>query len=139
MLSRMMISDAAWLVLEPLLPAGTGARGRPPANNRLFIEAVLWILRTGTPWRDLHPDFGKWNSVFRRFRRWAVNGTWQAINAKIVPNHDDELCVYLDSTIVRAHQHSAGAKGGKSSMHLAAHAVDFRQKFMRLFLKRAYC
>ena len=108
---RLVLSDEQWKRIEKLCvgkpedPGGTGA------DNRMFVEAVLWIARTGSPWRDLPGVFGKWNSVFVRFNRWSEGGIWQRIFAALADDPDFEYLI-LDSTIVRAHQHAAGAKGG---------------------------
>jgi len=106
---RLGLRDDQWARIEGLLPGKPGDRGRSAADNRLFVEAVLWIARTGAPWRDLPPEFGPWNSVYVRFRRWAKGGVWDRVLAIL---HDDLDREYLamDSTVVRAHQHAAGAK-----------------------------
>lgn len=108
---RLILSDGQWqriaklCVGKPEDPGGTGA------DNRMFVEAVLWIARTGSPWRDLPAVFGKWNSVFVRFNRWSEGAVWHRIFAALADDPDFEYLI-LDSTIVRAHQHAAGAKGG---------------------------
>ena len=104
----MLLRDDQWVRIKPLLHGKEGDRGRTGTDNRLFVEAVLWMARTGAPWRDLPPTFGPWNSVFRRFSRWADKGVWQTIFAALCEEVDFEE-VFLDSTIVRAHQHAAGA------------------------------
>ena len=76
---RSVLSDTQWERIAPLLPGKPGDPGRSGDNNRGFLEAVLWIARTGSPWRDLHPDFGLWNSIFRRFRRWATKGVFESL------------------------------------------------------------
>ena len=108
---RRELTDAQWRRIEHLVPGKEGDRGRHGEDNRLFVDAVLWSARAGAPWRDLPEEFGKWNSVFQRFRRWAKNGVWERIFNALLENPDFEYLI-LDSTIVRAHQHSAGAKGG---------------------------
>jgi transposase len=105
---RLLLRDDQWERIEPLLQGKAGDRGRTGADNRLFVEAVLWMARTGVPWRDLPPEFGPWNSVFRRFSRWADKGVWQKIFGTLSEDADFKE-VFLDSTIVRAHQHAAGA------------------------------
>ena len=86
-------------------------RGSTGRDNRLFVEGVLWIVRTGAPWRDLPDAFGEWNSVFRRFSRWSQKGVWRRIFEAMSDDTDFEYLI-VDSTIVRAHQHAAGAKKG---------------------------
>ena len=113
----MLLRDDQWVRVETLLQGKAGDRGRSGANNRLFIEAVLWIARTGSPWRDLPAAFGPWNSIYVRFARWADKNVWQNILAVLGEDADFEE-VFIDSTIVRAHQHAAGAakKKGKQAL-----------------------
>jgi len=110
-LIRRELSDEQWRRIGHLVPGKNGDKGRRGKDNRLFIDGVLWLARAGAPWRDLPPVFGKWNSVFQRFRRWAKKGVWERIFQALVENPDFEYLI-IDSTIVRAHQHAAGAKGG---------------------------
>jgi transposase len=105
------LSDGQWERVASLLPGKQGDPGRSGADNRLFLEAVLWVARTGVPWRDLPPAFGKWNSVFQRFRRWAKKGVFERIFQALSGEPDFEY-VMIDGTIVRVHQHGTGAKGG---------------------------
>ena len=107
---RHAISDEDWERIEHLLPGRPGQPGWTAADNRLFVDAVLWIAKTGAPWRDLPERFGKWNSVWRRFDRWAKKGTWQSV-FEALQDPDLEWLI-LDSTIIRAHPHAAGAKKG---------------------------
>ena len=105
---RYEISDHQWSRISSLLPQQAGSAGRKAADNRLFINAVLWVARSGAPWRDLPERFGKWNSNYRRFRRWAQDNVWKQIfDALQEPDLD---WVMIDSTIVRAHQQAAGQK-----------------------------
>ena len=104
---RFELSDEQWLRVEGLLPGKSGDPGQPGKDNRLFLDAVLWIVRTGAPWRDLPERFGDWNSTFVRFNRWAKKGVWlRVFDALQAP---DLEWVMLDATIVRAHVHAAGA------------------------------
>lgn len=119
----MMLRDDQWERIEALLPGRKGKRGRPAANNRQFVEAVIWIARTGSPWRDLPVEFGPWNSVYIRFARWSDKNVWQNIFAVLREDADFEE-VYLDSTVVRAHQHAAGAAKKKASKLLDVLAGD---------------
>jgi len=105
---RYEIKDYEWVRLEPLLPGKVGDVGRSAADNRLFINAVLWVARSGAPWRDLPERFGNWNSVYQRFRRWSRKGVWQQVFEALQEPDLDWLL--LDSTTVRAHQHAAGQK-----------------------------
>jgi putative transposase len=111
-LIRRELKDAQWARIEQLCPGKPGDRGRHGADNRLFVDGVLWIARTGSPWRDLPGEFGEWNSVFKRFRRWAKSGVWERIFSALREDPDLEYLI-LDATIVRAHQHAAGAKRGR--------------------------
>jgi putative transposase len=106
---RHEITDEQWMKIRRLLPGKAGDPGRTAEDNRLFINAVLWVAKTGAPWRDLPERFGPWNSVFQRFNRWSKRGVWKRIfDAWKDP---DLECLMLDSTVIRAHQHAAG-KGG---------------------------
>ena len=116
---RRILSDSQWARVASLLPGKDGdpgsspgqAPGRSARDNREFLEAVLWIARTGAPWRDLPDEFGLWNSVFQRFRRWAKKGTFERVFKALSVDAAFEY-VLIDGTIVRLHQHGAGAKGG---------------------------
>ena len=112
---RRELTDAQWRRIEPFIPGKDGDKGRHGEDNRLFIDAVLWLVRAGAPWRDLPEEFGNWNSVFRRFRRWAKKGVWKRLFAELGENPDLEYLI-IDSTIVRAHQHAAGAQKGEPKM-----------------------
>jgi transposase len=108
---RFVLSDAQWARIAELIPGKTGDPGRSGTDNRLFVEAVLWIVRTSSPWRDLPAAFGHWNSVFRRFRRWATAGVFERMFKALREDPDFEY-VIADGTIVRVHQKATGAKGG---------------------------
>ena len=84
------ISDKAWAILEPMLPGQRGQWGGIAEDNRRFINGVFWILRTGAPWRDLPPDYGKWGSVHQRFRRWRDKGIWEKILEALIDDPDYE-------------------------------------------------
>lgn len=105
---REQLRDDQYARIAVLLPGKLGDQGRTAADNRRFVEAVLWIARTGCPWRDLPAEFGLWNSVYQRFARWSRSGVWHRVFAQLAGDADFEE-VFIDSTIVRAHQHAAGA------------------------------
>ena len=105
------LKDREWLLLKPHLPGSKGNRGRRGADNRLFLNAVLWHLRTGTPWRDLPPCFGKWKSVSNRFYRWRDLGVWERLFGLFADQVDLEW-VMIDATFIKAHPCASGAKGG---------------------------
>ncbi len=107
----MLLRDEQYERIAPLLPGKLGDPGRTAADNRLFIEALLWIARTGAPWRDLPEGFGCWNTVFRRFRRWAKSGIFDKIFKSLSRDPDFEYAI-VDGTIIRVHKHGTGAKGG---------------------------
>ena len=110
---RHEISDECWDRIKDMLPGRPGQLGWIAEDNRRFINAVLYILKTGVPWRDLPERFGKWNSVWKRFDRWSLKGTWRRIFEALASQDPDLEWLILDSTVVRAHQHAAGKKGGK--------------------------
>ena len=111
---RTMLSDAQWKRIEPLCAGKEGDVGRTGDDNRRFVEGVLWIGRTGSPWRDLPPCFGKWNTVFQRFRRWAKKGVFERMFKELSSDLDFGE-VQIDGTNVRVHQHAAGKKGAPRS------------------------
>lgn len=109
-----VLSDAQWALVEQLLPCSEHVRGPNFKNNRLIVEGILYRLRTGVPWRDLPKHFGPWQTVWKRQRRYAGDGTWDLILVALAAIADDnsalDWAVSLDSTVVRAHQHAAGAR-----------------------------
>ena len=105
---RYHISDDDYARIEPLLSGKPGDPGRNADDNRRFINAVLWIARTGAPWEDLPERYGKHNTVYKRFSRWAKKGRWQALFEAL--QEPDLEWIMLDTTVVRAHQHAAGQK-----------------------------
>lgn len=120
---RRELTDAQWALIAPLVTGKESDRGVTGKDNRLFVDAVLWIARGGAPWRFLPEEFGNWNSVFVRFNRWAKAGIWHRIFRALVRDPDFSYRI-IDSTIVRAHQHAAGAKGGLKIRRSAARAAD---------------
>jgi len=104
---RYELTDEEWNRIDPLLPGREGDPGAHGEDNRLFVNAVIWIARTGAPWRDLPERFGEWNSVFQRFNRWSKSGIWERVFQAM--KSPDLEALMLDSTIIRAHQHAAGA------------------------------
>lgn len=129
-MSRYELSDEQWAVIEPFLPAERGRGCRPAHDNRRFFTGMMWILRSGAPWRDLPESFGKWNSVFQRFRRWCQQGIFDALLETLVElGVTDEWKIQMvDSTIVRAHSQAAGAKGGSKIKDLVDRAAALRAK-----------
>ena len=106
---RYALRDEQWEQIEGLLPGRDGHVGVTAKDNRLFVEAVLYRYRAGIPWRDLPERFGFWKAVHTRFSRWAAGGVWEKVFQHLAEAADNEYAM-IDSTIVRAHQHSAGAK-----------------------------
>lgn len=103
--------EEQWTQISPLLPAEVGRVARPAKSNRLMVEGMVWIVRTGAPWRDLPKRFGPWQSVYTRFRRWTQQGIWARVLQKLAEHQDCESYL-IDATIVRAHQDATGAKKG---------------------------
>ena len=119
---RLVLSDEQWARVSGLIIGRPDQRGSTGRDNRMFVEGVLWIVRTGSPWRDLPEVFGEWNSVFRRFSRWSQKRVWQRVFEALSDDPDFEYLI-IDSTIVRAHQHASGAKGGLKIRPLDARAA----------------
>lgn len=109
------ISDAHWSLLEPHLPGRKGSRGREAKDNRLFINAVFWILRTGSPWRDLPPDYGGWKNTHRRYCRWRDKDIWENLLKLLITEPDYEW-IMIDASHIKVHPDAAGAKGGNQDM-----------------------
>ena len=108
---RFIVADRVWEKVSPHLPGKATDCGVTAADNRQFLEAVLWRVRTGSPWRDLPPSFGNWNSTFQRFRRWAKKGVFERLFEALSEEPDFEYAM-IDGTIVSVHQKASGAKGG---------------------------
>ena len=106
---RYGLRDDQWDRIKDMLPGRAGMVGRPAGDNRLFVEAVLYRYRAGIPWRDLPERFGDFRVVHTRFSRWAASGVWKKVFEHLASDADNEYAM-IDSTIVRAHQHSAGAR-----------------------------
>jgi len=110
-MARHELRNDQWNHIKGFLPGKKRDPGRTARNNRLFVDAVLWIARTGAHWRELPEQFGAWNSVFQRYNRWSKAGVRERLFRELSGDPDFEY-VMIDSTIVRARQHSAGAKRG---------------------------
>lgn len=109
------ISDKVWELLAPHLPGKQGSVGRPAEDNRLFINAVFWVLRTGAPWRDLPPGLGNWKHVQRRFCRWRDRGIWEKLLEIFIEEPDYEWLM-IDASHCKVHPDAAGARGGNQDM-----------------------
>jgi len=105
---RHELTDEQWIKIEPLLPGRQGDPGCTAADNRLFVNAVLYVAKTGIPWRDLPERFGKWNSTWRRFDRWCKTGVWQRLAEALPVTELEEL--QLDSSSIKAQHSAAGSR-----------------------------
>ena len=119
---RFVVTDPVWQRLEPLLPGKASDAGATAKDNHVFLEAVFWRVRTGSPWRDLPLAFGRWNSQFRRFRRWAKAGVFESLFNAMSGDPDLEYAL-IDGTIVQVHQKATGAEGGLRLRPLGARAA----------------
>lgn len=125
-MSRLLrLRDDQWARIEPLLPPQHKTGGRPAKPHRPLVEAMIWLLRTGAPWRDLPTAYGPWQSVYTRFSRWSKSGVLQRLFEGLAQEHDDEGFL-IDATIVRAHQDASGARKRGASKRSGAHAADRR-------------
>ncbi len=133
---RHALTDKQWEAIEPLGAGKEGDCGVTGKDNRLFVDAVVWIAKTGAPWRDLPERFGHWDTVYKRFNRWAKSGRWQAIFEALSIDVDPTLLM-MDSTIVRAHQHAAGALKKGEAKHWVAPEEDSPAKSTHLETREA--
>ena len=108
---RFVITDRQWALMEEHCLGKKTDPGRTGSDGRVFLEGVLWIARTGSPWRDLPEQFGKWNTVFKRFRDWVKADVFKRIFDAVSDDPDMEFAM-IDGTIVKVHRHGQGAKGG---------------------------
>ncbi|UQS23127.1 IS5 family transposase [Amycolatopsis thermalba] len=126
-MGRGEVTDRAWAWIEPLLPPVSG-RGRRWRDHRQVLNAILWKLRTGAPWRDLPERYGPWKTAHERLRLWTADGTWQKILDEVIVKDDSvgevEWVISVDSSVVRAHQHAAGARKKGAAPGVEALAVD---------------
>src|SRR5450432_1151831 len=125
LMERHALRDDQFARIEHMLPGRPGTVGRNSyLGNRVFVDAVIWKFRVGTPWRDLPERFGGWCNTHKRFSRWAMSGVWERLFKTLADDPDNEYAM-IDATIVRAHQHSAGArKKGVSTKPLARWSHD---------------
>lgn len=110
-MTRRVINDAQWAILAPHCLGKSTDPGQTGGDTREFMEAVLWIVRTGAQWRELPAEFGKWNSVFKRFRRWVIADVFYRMFKALTGGSDFEYTM-IDGTIVKVHRSGQGAKGG---------------------------
>lgn len=123
MAKRYELSDPQWDRICGLIPGKAGDPGRTGSDNRLFVNGVLWVLRSGAHWHDLPPRYGRWKSVHKRFTRWAKAGVWERIFDALTADRDNDYLM-LDSTLVRAHQQAATGKGGAKTRLWGAPEAD---------------
>jgi transposase len=128
--SRGDLSEAEWRLLKDLLPAERGRKSRPAGDNRPIVNGILWRIRTGAPWRDVPEKYGKWSTVYQRFRRWSKAGIWEAVATTLAQAMADNSRHSIDSTTVRGHISAAGAKGGLANRRLAARGAGSPVKFI---------
>src|SRR5262249_34804434 len=119
---RFQLSDETWAQIAPLLPPERGRKARRARNNRRIVNAMLWVLRTGAPWRDLPSHYPPWQTVYTRFSRWSAQGIWQRVVCELAKKTDAEGFL-IDGTIVRVHQDAHGARKGGHSRSATRAAV----------------
>lgn len=110
-MSRRTLTDRQWAIIEPLVSGKKGDRGRTGADNRFFVDAILWMARGTTPWRDLPAELGNWRTVHSRFRRWTLAGVWESLFKALSKDADFEY-VLVDATICKTHADATSQKRG---------------------------
>jgi transposase len=125
---RHELTDEQWAAVSKLLPRGVDRHSS--RGDRNFLNAVLWIAKTGAPWRDFPSRFGPWKTIFNRFDRWSKREVWRDIFYALALS-DDEIGVLLDGSVVRAHQDAAGGKGGLQKTASAVHGAVSRRRSTR--------
>ena len=126
---RGLMSDEEWAIFAPLLTMPSLRGGRPPKNHRHRLDGILWICRTGAPWRDLPPAFGKWNSVWKQFRRWCESGVWDLLLQALADSGGAlDMLQMIDSTIIRAHRCAAGETTEEQNQALGRSRGGFSTK-----------
>ena len=124
MVKRYELSDAQWRRIMDMLPGKVGDPGRSGVDNRLFVNAVLWVLRSGARWQDLPERYGtNWKSVHKRFSRWAQKGIWEAVFQRLLKDPCNDY-VMIDATLVKAHQQAATGKRGRVTRRWGDLVVD---------------
>ena len=141
-MARGLMSDAEWAFFEPFLRAVRAPQGRRGGDHRRVLDEVFWIARAGSAWRDLPEEFSKWSSVYRQFRRWTLAGLWEVIlealnegAARMDGGVPPDRLQMVDSTIVRAHQHAAGARGALRARVLGVLEVTSRPRFTSVSMR----
>lgn len=131
---RGLMSDTEWAFFERFVKSRTGR----PADHRRTLDGILWIVRTGAPWRDLPAELGEWNSVYQQFRRWSLSGLWDILLEALADSGAAPKTVQMiDATVIRAHHQAAGAKGGLRGRLLAVRAAALRARFTPAPMKKA--
>jgi transposase len=126
---RGLLSDEEWAFFAPFVIESGPKRRRPPSDHRRVLDAVFWIARTGSPWRDLPTELGRWASVYKQFLRWTRSGLWDVLLETLTESGAVPDSVQMvDSTVVRAHHCAAGAKGGLIDRVLGAREVASRPR-----------
>ncbi|MDW9707242.1 IS5 family transposase [Sinorhizobium meliloti] len=130
-MERFVLTDAQWAKMEPHCLGKPTDPGRSGSDNRRFIEAVLWVVRTGSPWRDLPAFFGNWNTVFKRYRDWVKADVFVRLSEACSDDNDMEYAM-VDATIVKVHRHGQGAKGGTQSQAIGRSKGGMTTKILAL-------
>jgi len=129
---RHELTSDQWGRIEGLLPSERGRPGRPAKPNRKMVNGIVWILRTGAPWRDLPKHYGPWKTVHNRFLRWSKNGVWAAVLGELCQDLDNEMAM-IDGSYVRVHQDAVGGKKKEQNVLAALEAAQ-RPRFMRVLM-----